>query len=134
MLKEALAVMKAKNLRTIDLPGAQANRLALAINRLPKSLVKPILSGIVGSGRGNKMPSFHIDLMSGRELNEVTYHNGAVAEAGDSVGIPTPVNTALYEILMKIARQEIDYQDYNGRPKQLVAEVRKYQNSSKNRK
>ncbi len=131
MLKETLAVMKAKHLRTIDLPGAQANRLSLAVNRLPKSLVKTILTGIVGTGRGNKMPSFHIDLMSGREQNEVTYHNGAVAEAGESLGIPTPVNAAFDEILMKIARQEIDYQEYNGRPKRLVAEVNKYLDSSK---
>ena len=134
MLKEALTVMKAKKLRTIDLPGAQANRLALTVNRMPKSFAKPALTRIIGAGRGNKMPSFHIDLMSGREQNEVTFHNGAVAGAGESLDIPTPVNTALDEILMKIARQEIDYQEYNGRPKRLVAEIKKYQDSSKNKK
>lgn len=127
MLKEALAVMKAKKLKVVDLPGAPTTRLSLGIKRLPKSLFKPILTNIISSGRGNKMPSFHIDLVSGREQNEVTYHNGAVAEMGKTLGIHTPVNLALYEILTKLARKEIDFQEYNGRPKKLVATVKQYQ-------
>jgi 2-dehydropantoate 2-reductase len=126
MLKEALAVMKAKNLSAVDLPGAQAKRLATAVRRLPKSLVKPVLSGIVSSGRGNKMPSFHIDLMAGREQNEVSYHNGVVARLGVDLGLEVPINTALSDILLKIARKEMDYQVFNGRPKNLVAEVELY--------
>jgi len=126
MLKEILAVMKAKKLAPVDLPGVPIKRLATAVRRLPKSVVKPILTNIVGAGRGNKMPSFHIDLMAGREQNEVAYHNGAVAEAGLAVGVKTPVNKALNEILTKIALKEIDYQVFNGRPKHLVAEVEKY--------
>jgi 2-dehydropantoate 2-reductase len=125
MLKEALNVMKANNIAPINLPGVRIRRLAKAV-RLPKSIVKPFLANIVGSGRGSKMPSFHIDLMSGREQNEVTYHNGAVADAGQVAGLPTPVNTALNDILTRIALKEIDYQIFNGRPKYLVAEVDKY--------
>lgn len=131
MLKETLAVIKAQKLKTIDLPGAQASRLATAVKRLPKSIVKPFLTNIVTSGRGNKMPSFHVDLTAGREQNEVTYHNGAVAQVGESLGIPTPVNEALNDILNKIARREIDYEIFNGRPKRLVAEVQKYKAGSK---
>lgn len=134
MLKETLTVMKAQKLKTIDLPGAQANRLATAVNRLPKSLVKPFLSNLVTSGRGNKMPSFHIDIMAGREQNEVAYHNGAVSEAGERLGIPTPVNQALNDILIKIAHRDIDYEVFNGRPKRLVAEVQKYKKASKKNK
>ena len=126
MLKEALNVMKTNNITPIDLPGVSTRRLATAVRRLPKSVVKPYLTNKVGSGRGNKMPSFHIDLMSGREQNEVTYHNGAVADAGQAAGLPTPVNTALNDILTRIASKEIDYQIFNGRPKFLVAEVDKY--------
>ncbi len=126
MLKETLAVMKAKNLLVVDLPGAQAKRLATAVRRLPKSLVKPVLSSMVSSGRGNKMPSFHIDLMAGREQNEVSYHNGVVARQGVDLGLKVPVNTALSDILTKIALKEIDYQVFNGRPKALVAEVELY--------
>ncbi len=126
MLKETIAVMHAKEIDTIDLPGVPTNRLVMSIKRLPRALVKPVLTNIVGSGRGNKMPSFHIDLMSGREKNEVTFHNGAVARVGKEVGVETPVNFALNEILTKIASKEIDYQVFNGRPKRLVAEVKNY--------
>jgi len=126
MLRETLAVMKAKNIKTVDLPGAQARRLATAVRRLPKSLVKPVLTRIVSSGRGNKMPSFHIDLMAGREQNEVSYHNAVVARDGTELGIEVPVNMALSDILLKIALKEIDYQVFNGRPKRLVAEVESY--------
>jgi ketopantoate reductase len=77
------------------------------------------------------MPSFHIDIMAGREQNEVTYHNGAVSQAGERLGIPTPVNEALDDILIKIAHREIDYEVFNGRPKRLVAEVQKYKKASK---
>lgn len=135
MLKETLDVMKAQKLKTIDLPGAQANRLATVVSSslIPKSIVKPFLSNLVTSGRGNKMPSFHIDIMAGREQNEVTYHNGAVSEAGERLGIPTPVNQALNDILVKIAHREIDYEMFNGRPKRLVAEVQNYKKASKKR-
>lgn len=126
MLKETLKVMKAEKFKAVDLPGAQAGRLAFAVKRLPGSMVKPVLTSIVSSGRGNKMPSFHIDLMSGREQNEVSYHNGAVAEKGGEIGVATPVNLALNEILLGIARRKIDYELFNGRPKKLVAEVQKY--------
>lgn len=130
MLKEVLAVMKAQKLKVVDLPGVSTKQLSLAVRRLPKSVTKPILTNIIGSGRGNKMPSFHIDLMSGREQNEVTYHNGAVAEVGEELGVPTPVNEALTDILTKIARKEIDFQEFNGQPKKLVAAVQEYKKNA----
>jgi ketopantoate reductase len=69
------------------------------------------------------MPSFHIDLAAGKQNNEVLYHNGAVAAAGEQAGVPAPVNRALNDILLRIARKEIDYQRFNGRPKALVDAV-----------
>jgi 2-dehydropantoate 2-reductase len=89
-------------------------------------MVKPILSRIVAAGRGDKMPSFHIDLMAGKKENEVSFHNGAVVQAGRELDIPTPVNNALTEILLMIARKEIDYQLFNGRPQKLVSEIEQY--------
>lgn len=130
MLKEALTVMKAKKLSVVDLPGVSTSRLSLAVRRLPKAVTKPILTNIIGSGRGNKMPSFHLDLMSGREQNEVTFHNGAVAQAGEDLGIPTPVNKALNDILISIARKEIDFQEFNGQPKKLVAAIEEYKKNN----
>ena len=77
------------------------------------------------------MPSFQTDLAAGKDKSEVLYHNGAVAKFGRLQNVPTPVNTALTDILLKIAHKEIDYQEYNGKPDRLVAEVKKYQQALK---
>ena len=126
MLREALAVMRAQKLAVVDLPGAPASRLAFAVRRLPSFIVKPVLSRLVAGGRGDKLPSFHMDLASGKEKNEVLYHNGAVAAAGKELEIATPVNAALTDLLMKMARGEIDWQVYDGSPARLVQEVERY--------
>jgi 2-dehydropantoate 2-reductase len=126
MLREALDVMDAKKLEVVDLPGTATKRLAFAVRRLPKMMVQPILSRIVGAGRGNKMPSFHIDLTSGKAKNEVLYHNGAVAAAGNQLGVPTPVNMALADILLKMARGTIDWKQFDGNPQRLLEAVDKY--------
>jgi 2-dehydropantoate 2-reductase len=126
MLQEALAVMRKLRLKVVDLPGSPATRLALAVNWLPHFIVKPVLTRIVTAGRGNKMPSFHQDLAAGKEKNEVLYHNGAIAQYGRAEGVSTPVNAALSDILLKLARKELDWREFDGSPKRLLAEVRKY--------
>jgi 2-dehydropantoate 2-reductase len=126
MLQETLKVMKKAKIGVVDLPGSPAQRLAFAVRWLPSFLLRSILANAVSEGRGNKMPSFHIDLAAGRDKSEVLYHNGAIALAGQSLGVPTPVNVALNEILLKLARKEIDWREYEGQPKRLAAEVNKY--------
>ncbi|MDX1662841.1 MAG: 2-dehydropantoate 2-reductase [Candidatus Promineifilaceae bacterium] len=126
MLQEALAVMDAMALKVVSLPGAPARTLAFAVRHLPDLLLRPVLTRKVIAGRGNKMPSFHIDLAAGKRENEVLYHNGAVAAAGRKLGIPTPVNAALTDILLKMARREIDWKRYDGHPDRLVRDVANY--------
>ncbi len=87
MLKECLAVMKAQNLEVFDLPGTPVKALAFA-TKLPLWLSKPFLSRAAGTGRGAKMPSFHIDLYSGRGQSEVEYLHGAIVREGKARGIP----------------------------------------------
>lgn len=128
MLKETLAVMRGRNIKVVDLPGTSAKRLAFAVRRLPSGLVQSTLTKRVSEGRGNKMPSFHIDLSSGRANSEVIYHNGAIAKAGQDLNIPTPINTALTDILLKLIRREINWEIYNGNPQQLVNDVMTYKN------
>ena len=127
MLKETLAVMKAKKLNVIDLPGSSAKRLAFGVQRLPKSMLKPIMTNLVSSGRGDKMPSFQIDLLAGKGKSEVIYHNGAIVEAGEEVGVPTPINAALFDILKRLTLKELDWREFDGRPKRLAVEVKRYQ-------
>lgn len=126
MLAEALRVMKRLKINVVDLPGTPTTRLAFAVRRLPKALVKPILSRIVSEGRGEKMPSFHVDLSNARSESEVRFHNGAIAEAAQQVGLPAPVNRALSDILQKLARQELDWKVFDGNPQRLLEEVDKY--------
>lgn len=127
MLREALAVMKARNLKIVDLPGWSPKRLAFAVRRLPKLVLKPMLTGIVSDGRGDKMPSFYIDLTEGKGKSEVIYHNGAIARAAKAVGVKAPVNAAYNDILLRLAREELDWRKFDGRPKRLLAVVRKYE-------
>jgi 2-dehydropantoate 2-reductase len=69
------------------------------------------------------MPSFHIDLHSGRGQSEVEYLHGAVARAGQMLGIPTPVNKALAETLLKLTRREVPLEEYAHQPEKLLSLV-----------
>ena len=80
-LRETLAVMRAQGLQPINLPGVPVKLLALAAERMPGWIARPLLQRAVGRGRGSKMPSFHIDLHSGRGKSEVDYLNGAVVKS-----------------------------------------------------
>ncbi len=123
MLREALLVMKTKKIPIIDLPGSPVRRLQYAVNRLPDFLRYPLLKRVVAGGRGSKMPSFQIDLAAGKSKNEVLYHNGAVFRVAREVGVPAPVNAALTDILLQIARREIDWERFNGKPRLLLEAV-----------
>ncbi len=125
MLRECLAVMKAKNLQVVDPPGTPARALALA-TRLPLWLSRPLVARAVGSGRGGKMPSFHIDLYSGRGKSEVEYLHGAVVRAGRENGIPTPVNELLTNTLVALTKKEIPLEEYAHQPEKLLGAL-KYQ-------
>lgn len=122
MLRECLAVMNAQNIEIVDLPGTPVRALALA-TRLPLWLSKPLLGRAAGSGRGAKMPSFHIDLHSGRGKSEVEYLHGAVVRAGEKVGVPTPVNKMLTETLVSLTQGEIPLDTYAHQPQKLLAKL-----------
>jgi 2-dehydropantoate 2-reductase len=119
MLRECLDVMKAQNLKVVDLPGTPVKALAFA-TKLPLWLSKPFLARAAGSGRGAKMPSFHIDLYSGRGQSEVAYLHGAVVRTGQEHDIPTPVNELLTKILVALTNKEIPLESYAHQPEKLL--------------
>jgi 2-dehydropantoate 2-reductase len=131
MLREALAVMGKLKLKIVDLPGSPASRLATGVTRMPQFLLKPVMTNIVTKGRGGKMPSFHMDLASGKGQSEVEFHNGAIARAGQEQGVSTPVNYVLNDLLMKLVRKEVDWRKYDGKPKLLLIELKKYERATK---
>lgn len=122
MLKECLEVMKAQGIEVVDLPGTPVRALAFA-TRLPLWLSRPLLGRAAGAGRGAKMPSFHIDLHSGRGKSEVDYLHGAVVRAGEKYNVPTPVNKVLTETLLALTNKEIPLEEFARKPEKLLAKL-----------
>lgn len=120
-LREALAVMRVQQIDVVDLPGVPVRLLAFVVRYFPLMVSRPLLRKAVGGGRGGKMPSFHIDLHSGRGKSEVNYLNGAVVRAGEQHGIPTPVNRALTDTLLRLTAGEIPLEMFARQPEKLLA-------------
>jgi 2-dehydropantoate 2-reductase len=128
MLREMLAVMKALGLRIVNLPGASARPLAAALTYAPSFLRRLVFQQVLIHGRGDKMPSFHIDLVAGKGRSEVVFHNGAIAAAGRACGVATPVNAALNDALLRLTQQPAARAEFDGRPERLLAEVARQEN------
>ena len=126
MLRETVQVMRGYRLEVIDLPGSPARSLALAVQYAPMFLLKPILTRIVAGGRGDKMPSFYIDLVSGRGKSEVIFHNGAIADSGEAAGIPVKVNRVLNDTLVKLTKGELRREEFANNPQRLLEELNNF--------
>jgi 2-dehydropantoate 2-reductase len=123
-LRETISVMQAQGIRTVNLPGTPVRLLALAINHLPMIISRRLIVKAVGRGRGAKMPSFHIDLYSGRKRSEVDYLNGAVVRTGLKFNIPTPVNLFLNTILLALTKGDIPLDTYRHQPDKYLKEFK----------
>ncbi len=122
-LRETLRVMKAQNIPVVDLPSTPVRALAWMVTNLPLSLSRILLEQSVGKGRGGKMPSFHIDLYSGRGKSEVDYLNGAVVRYGNRFHVATPVNKALNDLLLAMTSGDIPRDQYAGQPEKFLAAI-----------
>ena len=122
-LRETLGVMKLIKAKPINLPGVPVRLLAFIIQYLPELLSQPLLSKVIGGGRGGKMPSFHIDLYSGKGQSEVDQLNGAVVRAGIAVNYPTPVNELLTSVLCSLIQGKEPLETYANKPEALFAQL-----------
>ncbi len=111
-VREALRVMNELGIRPLNLPGVPVQLLAGVVRWLPPGISQPLLSRQVGGGRGQKMPSFHIDLYGGRKRSEVDQLNGAVVRAGERIGCSTPVNRFLTQTLLGLITGKIPLDRY----------------------
>lgn len=127
MLREMLAVMKRLGLDIINLPGASARPLAYSLAFAPRALLRLIFTQVIIHGRGDKMPSFFMDLSAGKGRSEVVFHNGAIAAAGRSFGISTPVNAVLNDVLLGLSLGRVARSEYNRRPERLLAALEAYE-------
>jgi len=123
MLGEMLAVMRAQGIDIVNLPTASVRPLAAVRAYAPRFLQRLVFTQVIVHGRGDKMPSFHIDLAAGKGRSEVGFHNGAIAAAGQAHNIPTPVNAALNDVLQRLTRTPAGRAEFDGRPERLLAEV-----------
>ncbi len=123
-LREALAVMAGLGLEVVDLPGTPVRALALAVRAFPAWLSRPLLRRAIGGGRGDKLPSFHLDLHSGRGKSEVGYLNGAVARHAARLGLQAPANLLLTETLQAITEGRIPLESYRRQPERLLEAYR----------
>ena len=119
-LRETLTVMRAHRIGVVNLPKMPVRWLGFALQHLPSRLVRNLLSRAVGGGRGEKMPSFHIDLHSGRKQSEVDYLNGAVVRYGQAVGVPTPVNRMLNHTLLQLIDGSLPCDRFSHQPQALL--------------
>ena len=118
--REALRVMAALKYGVVNLPGTPVRLLSWSMRYLPPAFSQPLVGRFAGKGRGEKMPSFHIDLHSGRGLSEVDYLNGAVARFGVQVGVSTPVNQLLNQTLLDLTSGAIALDTFRHRPDKLA--------------
>ncbi|MFQ5616939.1 MAG: ketopantoate reductase family protein [Anaerolineales bacterium] len=119
-LREALGVMDALGARVVNLPGTPVKALAFAARYLPPSVSRPLLARAIGKGRGEKMPSFHIDLHGGGKYSEVGYLHGAVAAHGERVGTAAPVNRFLTETMLGLVQGDIPLDVFRRQPEKLL--------------
>lgn len=120
VLRECLAVMDALGFRPVDLPGTPVRALALA-TRVPRFIAQPALTRALAGARGDKMPSFHIDLHSGRGQSEVRWLNGAVVRHGEEHGVPTPVNRVLTDTLESLMDGRASVETFRKNPDALLS-------------
>ncbi len=122
-LKEALAVIGALGIPVSNLPGTPVKVLASAIRWIPLPILRPLLKNAVVGGRGDKMPSFYIDMQAGRTKSEVRYLNGAVARYGAQAGVDAPVNRFLTETLTGMVSGEIPRDRYMHNPAEFLRDL-----------
>ena len=103
--REAFTVMRAANIPPVNIGSYMFAQWAPLIRWAPKAILRPIMRSQVGSGRGGKMPSLYLDLDKGKPKNEVEWLNGAVAKRGKEIGVPTPINTMLNDVLMELVHK-----------------------------
>ena len=121
LLREALAVMRAQSIGTVDLPGSPVRLLAFGIRFAPIFMLQRILRPMVAGGRGDKPPSLLVDIRSGKTQSEIDELNGAIVQAGKALGMQTPVNAALVDLMHDLLEGKADRAGWRRNVDRLVA-------------
>jgi 2-dehydropantoate 2-reductase len=129
-LTEAVAVMRGLGLRPVSLPGADVSMLLRGL-RLPAAIGRPLVARGIAGARGGKSPSLRLHVRGGGAgPTEARWLNGAVAEAGAAVGVPTPVNEALFSLVETVADDPEQAARFAHQPGELADAVAAWGSSS----
>jgi 2-dehydropantoate 2-reductase len=120
-LREAGRVMDAQDIRTIELPGYRI-RAARILMRLPRFLAQRLIGPRMVRSRGGRAPGMRVDMA--RNRSEVAWFNGAVADAGNRLGVRTPVNSALTALTLDLVANPDRREVFRGHPEALIAWMR----------
>ncbi len=107
-LREAIDVMRALSIKPVALPGYPVPWLVFGVRFMPVPLLNVIMRPLAQSGRGEKLPSLLMDLNSGKTKSEIDDLNGAIVQAGRSIGVKTPINETLVNIVRDLAAGRAD--------------------------
>jgi 2-dehydropantoate 2-reductase len=120
-LHEAVAVMRALGLSPMSLPGASVSLLLTGLS-LPVAIGRPLVARGIAGARGGKSPSLRLHVRRDHAglPTEAPWLNGAVAAAGERVGVPVPVNRGLATLVDEVAADESRAAHFAGRPDRLV--------------
>jgi 2-dehydropantoate 2-reductase len=124
-LREALALLKMRNIELVNLPGAPARGLGWLARQMPRPFLRPLL--IARSRRryaGGMLPPLLAALRAGERRTEAAWLHGAVVFLAHSQERLAPVNHALALTISDIAAGRTSWEIYRHRPDMLLAAVR----------
>ena len=122
LLRETLRVIQADGASLVLLPGFNVPLLRWVL-AMPPWIARRLLLSRVEGGRGEKLPSLLIDLRAGRRKIEARWLYGAVAECGDRLGVPAPLNRRVHRILDAIAVNPDLRAAFRNRPDRLTRNI-----------
>ncbi len=110
-----------KKIKLVDLPGYKAKKLnslrLLCAWWMPLCVFRWKMHNSVGKARGDKLPSLHFDLeVLKRTATEILNYNGGIAYAAKKLGIKTPYNSIVVQVLQSISPDYCDnpYREESG--------------------
>lgn len=120
LLREAMNVGKAMGLRRIELPGFPIPVFCHLIEKLPVSVMAPIVGKKMSGARGDKLPSLFEDIAFPERPSEIYEMNGAVVREGARLGVPTPYQSLLMECFERCRREPAYWERLKARPERLA--------------
>ena len=117
---EGVTVMKAKRIARVNLPGYSLKLLENLFALLPAEILVHLMQKPMSKSRGSKMPSLYLDTQG--KKSEIGVLNGGIVQAGKELGIPTPANLTLTQVLEGIMNGELRREEFKNQPQQLWRE------------